>query len=44
MVKHVVRRVESPASIVNPVLEPQTVPGSSPLVQRFGDKNGNGHK
>ena len=42
MVKHVARRVESPTPIVKPVLEPQTVPSSSPLVQRFGDENGNG--
>ncbi len=42
MVKHVARRVESPGPTLKPVLEPQTVPSSSPLVQRFGDENGNG--
>ncbi len=42
MVKHVARRVESPVPTLKPVLEPQTVPGSSPFVPRFGDENGNG--
>jgi hypothetical protein len=44
LVKHIVQRVEPRSLVKQPILEPQTVPGSSTLVQGFNHPEGNHRK